>query len=178
MRATLIVGDTLDFLTTVLSYPPADGWTLKYRLVPRVSGTPIAITAATEGDHYRVQVGPTTTAAWLAGEYSWSSWVEKSGARVTVDDGTITLLPDPAIVTARDSRTHAAKVLDAIRAVIENRASLDQEEYTIGGRSLRRTPLSELRVLEQRYASRVANEEAAEALADGTAVARTVRVRF
>ena len=33
----LVAGDTLDFTDTVPDYPPADGWTLKYRLIPQFS---------------------------------------------------------------------------------------------------------------------------------------------
>src|SRR5229473_6127102 len=88
MQARLVAGDTLDFLTTVSAYPPADGWTLKHRLIPRsVSGTVILMTGITSGTDYRTQVGPSTTAAWVVGIYGWTSWVEKAGADQVVDSG-------------------------------------------------------------------------------------------
>lgn len=175
---TLIVGDTLDFLTTVEDYPPADGWTLKYRLVPRVSGTAITITAATEGTDYRVQESPTTTAAWTAGEYTWNSWVEKSGARYTVDQGLITLEVNPATITAHDGRSHARKVLDAIDAVIESRATLDQMEYAINGRSLKRTPIGDLLKLRQHYKTQVDSEVKAAKMAAGIHPGGKIQFRF
>jgi hypothetical protein len=137
----IIAGDTLDFTTSVSGYPASAGWTLKYRLIPRVSGTPITITAATgsDGSSYRVTVAPVTTAAYVAGEYTWYAWVEKSGARVTVEDGLVTIKGDPSTLTTLDGRTSARKIFDAITAVIEGRASKDQEEYAIAGRSLKRT---------------------------------------
>jgi hypothetical protein len=58
----LIAGDSLDFTTSVASYPATDGWTLKYVLAPRFTTpaqSPITLTAATyEVTGYRVQVGP------------------------------------------------------------------------------------------------------------------------
>jgi hypothetical protein len=178
MKDTLIVGDSLDFLTTVASFPASDGWTLKYRLVPRTSGTAIEITAAAEGEDYRAQVGPAITQGWTAGEYSWTSWVEKTGARYTVDDGTVTLVPNPATVLARDGRTHARKTLDAIEATIEGRASLDQQEYQIGGRMLKRMPIGDLLKLRSLYQSEVAKEDASAKLAAGIGVGRKIQVRL
>lgn len=178
MRETLVVGDTLDFVTTVADYPPADGYTLKFRLIPRTSGSAITITAATYGTDYRVQVSPATTAGWATGEYSWASWVEKSGARYSVGNGTITLLPDPGVVSAYDGRTHARKTLDAIEALIENRASLDQQEYQIGGRMLKRMQIAELLKLRSLYQSEVAKELQATKLANGLGVGSKIQVRF
>ena len=43
---TSLLGDTLNFLTTVSDYPPADGWTFKIRLIPRFTSpvqSPITI---------------------------------------------------------------------------------------------------------------------------------------
>lgn len=178
MKSTLIVGDTLEFTTAVPDYPASAGWTLTYRLVPRTSGSAISFNASASGDDYLVQVGSTTTAAWAAGEYSWSAYVTKVTERHTVDSGICTLLPDPSLVAAQDKRGHARKVLDAIEAVIENRATLDQEEYAIAGRSLKRTPLPELLKLRQLYKSEVAAEDAAEKLAAGIATPRKIQVRL
>lgn len=178
MNETLIVGDTLDFLTTVADYPPADGWTLKYRLIPRTSGTAITLTATTSGTDYRVQVAPATTGAWTAGEYSWSSWVEKTGARYTVSSGLVTLIADPSAATTFDGRTHARRTLDAIEAVIEGRATLDQQEYQIGNRTLKRMPIADLLKFRSLYKSEVAAEAAASNLANGIGIGRKIQVRL
>ena len=68
-------------------------------------------------------------------------------------------------------------MLEAIQAVIESRATKDQEEYTIAGRSLKRTPLPELIKLLNFYETRVAGEQAAENLAKGTGRPRAIQVR-
>lgn len=166
MNQELVAGDTLDFTVSVPDYPATDGWTLKYRLTPRFTTptqAPIDLTAAASGADYQVQAGPSTTAAWKAGTYTWARWVEKTGARQTLDEsGQLVLKADPsATVQGHDARTHASKVLDAIEAVIEGRATKDQEEYTIGDRQLKRTPLADLIALRGRYKAEVLAERRA-----------------
>jgi hypothetical protein len=176
---SLVVGDTLEFLTTIADYPPSGGWTFKIRLVP-ISGsaTPVLLTATTSGTDYLIQIAPATTAGWTAGEYSWSSWVEKTGARYTVESGLTEILADPSLVLTNDTRSHARKVLTAIEAVLEGRASLDQQEYTIGNRSLKRTPIEDLLVLRDKYRMEVGNEAAQDQIASGGSNPRLIRLNF
>ena len=61
--------------------------------------------------------------------------------------------------SAVDTRTHARRTLDAIEAVIENRATTDQQNYAIGGRSLTRMSIDELFKFRDRYKIEVALEE-------------------
>lgn len=187
MQQAIIAADTLQFTTSIADYPASDGWTLKFRLIPRTSGDAIEITAAAaddDPDAYEVSVSAATTAGWVPGDYSWAAWVEKDVEKFTVDGwvshdqryrggASIAIKPDPRTVAAFDNRSHARKVLDAIEAVIENRATLDQEEYTINGRSLKRTPLDDLVGLRRRYQNEVATEDAAERVAQGLAPRRS-----
>jgi hypothetical protein len=178
MKSEIVAGDTLDFSTEVANYTPADGWTLKFRLVPRVSGTAILLTSAASDGLHRVQVGPTTTDDWTAGEYSWYSWVEKAGASYSVGQGQVTIKPDPRTTSAPlDNRSHARKTLEAIEAVIEGRASRDQQEYSIGDRTLKRTPMADLIMLQTRYSRLVAAEENEARLANGLGTKNVIRIR-
>jgi hypothetical protein len=176
----LVAGDTLDFVDTVAAYPPADGWTLKYRLVPRFTTptqAPITLTAATSGTDYRVQVGPSGT-GWAPGDYTWARWVEKSGARVSLGEGMLEVLADPStIVAGYDPRTHGRKVLESIEAVIEGRATLDQQSYAINGRQLVRTPLADLLRMRDTYRAEVRREDDAAKAAAGLATSRHYYVR-
>lgn len=163
MRSEIIAGDTLDFETSVPDYPKSDGWTLTYKLIPRTSGTVISFNAsgtADSADDYRTQVGSTTTDDWAAGEYSWFAYVGLAGERYTVDQGTLTILPNPADTTAYDGRSHARTVLEAIEAVIEGRASKDQQSYSINGRSLQRMPIKDLLAFRAQYRAEVEAEDA------------------
>lgn len=185
MNEELVAGDTLDFTVAVPDYPASDGWTLKYRLTPRFASpvqAPVDLTATTnaDGSRYDVQASPGTTADWGAGYYTWARWVEKSGARQTLDEsGQLLVKADPsATVQGHDARSHARITLDAIQAVIEGRASKDQEEYTIGSRSLKRTPLADLIKLHSRYQTMVQAEDAQERLRNGLSTGGKFQVRL
>lgn len=182
MRQDIIAGDTLDFETTVADFPASDGWTLKFRLVPRAAGgTAIAITAGTgdDGETYRTQVGPDVTAAYVADSYSWTSWVEKAGARYSVQAGEVRVLPDPALVTVPyDNRSHARRVLDQIEDLIDGRSLADRDAYTIAGRSLKLMAVTDLLRWRDLYRAEVAREDAAARAAAGLPDRRTSYVRF
>lgn len=178
MQPTLIAGDSLVFTESLADYPASDGWTLTYRLAPRTAGTAITFSATASGADYSVNVLATTTAAWAAGSYSWAAYVTKAGQRFTVDSGVITISPDPGVVSSLDSRTHAQRVLEAIQAVIEGRATRDQEEYTIGNRSLKRTPLRDLMLLRDRYRAEVNAEAAGRRLLAGETPGYALQVRL
>lgn len=136
MQSSLVIGDTLRFLKSAPAYPPADGWTMKIRLVPRAGGSAQTLTATPEGSEYLFNVPPATTSQWTPGEYGWSSWVEKTGARYTLETGgQLTVLPDPASVAAgTDLRSRAQKALDDARAALAAWKPT-KRSYTIGGRS-------------------------------------------
>jgi hypothetical protein len=173
----LTLGETWQWRRTDLAdYLASDGWSLKYYF--RNATNYFNLVADTyDTDAYQVLESPSDQAALspvpAAGKYDWHAYVEKGvGAaleRRKVDEGVLTVVPNFTTAAVLDQRTHARKVLDAIRAVLENRATLDQEEMTIGSRSLKRTPLKDLLGLEKEYAARVRTEENREAVANGAA---------
>jgi hypothetical protein len=184
MQNTLIAGDTLRFDTEVPDYPATSGYTLSYRLFARTgAGGAIDITASANGAGYRVNVLPVTTASWEPGRYSWSSYVTDGTDRFVIERGEIEILADPVAGSdSYDTRTHARRVLDAIEAVLEKRASVDQMELSVefSGqvRQLKRTPLQDLIALRSKYLMYVADEEAAERMRNGLGSRRRVMARF
>jgi hypothetical protein len=177
---SLRAGDTWRWLRTLDDYPATD-WTLKYRFRhPTLAG--FEIVASASGSDHSVTVSAATSAGYGAGTWAWVAWVEGgSSEKYTVDQGTVEIAADfraAAASATLDTRSHARKVLAAIEAVIENRATLDQEEYTIAGRSLKRTPAGELLKLRLRYLNEVRNEQAAERLANGLGTGRIIGARL
>lgn len=184
----IVAGDTLDYLVSVPDYPPADGWTLRQRLVPRFSSpaqSPITLSAVTSGTDYAIQEAPSTTAAWAAGAYGWHTWVEKTGARVTLEgtqyQGELTVLPDPAtLAQGADTRSQARKAYDdalAARAAFAAGGNAGVAEYQIGDRRMKFKNPAELDQLINQLARAVADEKRTEAIAKGLPDPRKVYVR-
>lgn len=182
MQSVITAGITLDYLTTVTLYPPADGWTLNYYLTPvsAAIGSNITFAADVDGTDYRSQVGPDVTAAWAPGAYCWSAKVEKPGAAYLVDSGTLTIRPDPATVAAgTDMRSPARKALAAIN---DGLASLGSQahiaEYSINGRSMRFETRGALLAMRSQLEWEVKYEDSNEAMRAGMPNPRQIRVRM
>ena len=172
-------GDTWAWTRSLDDYP-ASTWTLKYRF-KHPTATGFEITATASGTDHAVSVAAATTTGYTAGTWAWQAWVESGAEKYTVDSGSLVILADyrsGAATTTADSRTHATKVLAAIEAVIEGRASKDQEEYTIGNRSLKRTPLADLIKFRSRYRLEAAGEAQAERLRNGLGSSGFINVRL
>lgn len=168
-------GDTIKWTRTLSDYKPSDGWALSYILI-NAAGK-ITISASGSGDTFAVVVSAATSAAWAAGTYDWREQASKAGEVFTVADGRIVVAPAFSGSTL-DARTHARKMLEAINAVLEGRATSAVGEYEIGGRRLKYIPAAELLVLRDRYRSEVARETSADAVAAGLADPRRIYVRF
>jgi len=174
----ITAGETVKWTKDLSDYKPDDGWTLKYFLVR--SGSQKSITATDNGDGtHLVTIAATDSAGYDTGIYHWQARVEKGSEKYNVDSGTLEVLPEFAAKSSGyDDRTHVKKVLDAIEAVIEGRASKDEMGYTIAGRRLDRTPIADLLVLRDKYMGEYQNELIAERIANGDSSARKVKVRF
>jgi hypothetical protein len=158
---------------------PASVWTLTYRFKNSAGG--FAVVAAADGDYFEATVAAATSASIAAGDYAWQARVTAGAVSHTVGTGVSSVLANlfaTSATVASDQRSQARKVLEAIDAVILGRASKDQEEYAIGNRSLKRTPLAELQALRDRYAARVRAEEAVDRLAQGRPARNKLFVRL
>lgn len=117
------------------------------------------------------------TAAWQPGLYSFSVRATDGTNKVELGNGQVTVIPDLATVTGSyDGRSDNEKALEAIEAVLGNRATLDQDRYKINNRELWRTPITELLRLQSFYKMRVRRERLK---AKGVStLGRAVAVRF
>jgi hypothetical protein len=178
----LRAGDPWTWRRDDLGDYPATLWTLRYWFKNAAGG--FEVVAGADVTAFLVDEDSTATSARAAGVYAWQARVENIASpstRYTVASGTLRVLANlftGVASDALDTRTHARKVLDAIEAVLENRATLDQEEYEIAGRRLKRTPLAELSQLRREYAARVAAEVDAERVANGQPSRNKLFVRF
>ena len=179
---TLVVGDRWVWRRDdLVSDYPLDEYALEYRFTEDSTGNTNAFTiAATEAEStYLVEIASAVTASLTAGDYQWAAFIIRSSdsQRVVVDQGRTEILPNLQNTTA-DLRTHAKKVLDAIEAVLENRASQDQMSYSIAGRSLSRMSIDDLMTFRNRYRAEYLREIKLARIKNKQDSGNTIKVRF
>ena len=179
---TLVVGDRWVWRRDdLVSDYPLDEYALEYRFTEDSTGNTNAFTiAATEAEStYLVEIASAVTASLTAGDYQWAAFIIRSSdnQRVVIDQGRTEILPNLQNTTA-DLRSHAKKVLDAIEAVLENRASQDQMSYSIAGRSLSRMSIDDLMTFRNRYRAEYLREIKLARIKNKQDSVNKIKVRF
>ncbi|MEN9530835.1 MAG: hypothetical protein RIQ83_59 [Pseudomonadota bacterium] len=173
--AKIGAGLTFNLLLTLTAYP-APAWSVFISL--RGPGA-MTMTATSEGSQHRFRADVTETADWVPGDYWYTLRAVDAATSemVEVECGQVTITPDLINAAAGfDGRTPNQIALDAIEAVIAQRATLDQERYRINNRELYRTSIPDLLKLRDHYVRLVKREQD---LACGrNPFGNTVRVRL
>lgn len=176
----LVAGDRWAWKRPELAttYPPAS-YTLKYAFRLFSAGTEIEITS-TAAD-FVVEVGSAATAAFTAGRYAWQAYITRNAdsERITVGNGALKILSNNDAATA-DPRSHARIMLDAIESALEGRATAKQLDLISAGEADRNAAHDPafLSVQRDKYRAEVAQEEAAEKVAQGLGDSRRIYTRF
>lgn len=160
--AELVAGDVWRWWPAGLGgFPAADGWALEY--VFSGPGPAVTVAGVEVGGAWRVEVAGAASAAWLPGRYRWTvRVVADNGDRLTLASGRVEVVPDPATLADADPATWWERVKAACEAAVLGKASADQQEMTIAGRTLKRIPLPELVALHREAERRVAELRARE----------------
>jgi len=168
-------GDTWAWTRDLADYP-SSVWTLTYTLWTATAA--YSVTAAASGDTHSISVPPATTAAYAAGRYEWVARVSDGTDTFTVGAGSIQILP--AVGAAMDTRSHARRMLDAINAMLEGRATDGDIDVVRTSTNTHSTnyDMPTLIKLRQQYAAAVAAEDQAAAVARGEQSSRLIQVRF
>jgi FtsP/CotA-like multicopper oxidase with cupredoxin domain len=166
-------GITLDRPVVLTAYP-ANVWAITVHM--RGPGS-INVVSVPDGNAHRLRANAEATGTWQPGVYWYSARVSNEDGDVfEIESGEVVIDPNLAEATAGyDGSTHAQRVLSAIEAVLEKRATQDQERYKINNRELWRTPIPELLTLRDRYRAQVKMEARAKR---GDLFGTAVRVRF
>lgn len=164
--AAFNAGDSLSWRVELSDYLSTDGWALVYHFVK--ADARISVTATADPDvlgAHLVTIDSTTSATFATTApvtWSYQAQVSKDGERHTVRTGTTRANPDFAAAAAAsgiDTRTHEEKALEAIEAVIEDRASGIQASYTIdtpdGSRAVSLIPHDQLLKFRDKYRAEV-----------------------
>ncbi|HFQ5369667.1 TPA: hypothetical protein ACGVAR_002214 [Vibrio vulnificus] len=169
---TFISGLSVSFPVT-FSQHPASEWDATLHL--RSANYSADIIAQKQQNSFLFVADGMTTANWLSGEYTAVIRVTKGQDVYQPHSERVTVLPDIVQLESHDPRSDAEKALEAIRNTLANRATADQLKLSFGGRSLEKTPISDLLKLERRFAVIVAKEKRKKA---GRSLFKITKVRM
>lgn len=131
-------GETLTWTVTLADYTPADGYALTYHLRGPVA---LDLTAAPSADNlsFIVTLTAAQSGTLTKGKYYVQSYVTKGSTdKHLLVNKEIVILPNLSTETAGyDGRSDNERMLDALKAVSEKRATKHQENYTIGQRTIK-----------------------------------------
>lgn len=178
LPSSFVAGDSLTLAIYDARFLASSAWSMRYELRGQAD---ISFASVADGDKHAFTVLPAVSAAWAMGLYNWQLYAEKGATdRATVRSGQINILQNLSTLTGtHDARSHVQKVLEAIEAVIEKRATSQQLKTTIGGRTLERIPTVDLLALRDTYRREFQSEQAAAELSrTGQGSPGKVRVRF
>ncbi len=165
----IVAGDSVSFRWEDGAYPATSGWSSAWRLVG--AGIALTLSSAAEDVGFRVTATAVATAALAVSSArgvpcSLFGTVASGATRTTVYQAPCLLLPNPASITG-DQRGHATTTLAAIDALLEGRATKDQQSYRIGDRELARIPVPELLALRDYYKAEARREADAALIGSG-----------
>ena len=155
----LVAGDDWSWTVSVQNYPPSS-YTLKYFLRGPAK-LDLAAVAAPNGSDFMVTGASADTSKLQAGVYGWQMCVfDAAGKRTELARGQVEIIADIASQDAGvDDRSWVKVSLDAVRAVIQGRASRVERQYMIAGRELQLLSPEDLLKLEGQLAARYRREQ-------------------
>lgn len=176
----LQLGDFWAWKRTDLSndYPTASySLSYEFNLIDGATVSNFTLTASESNNEYVIE--STNTTSYAKGEYNWIAYITRSSdsARIKISEG-FTEIQDNYATTTNSVRSHAKKVLDAIEAVIENRATMDQSSMSIAGRSLSRLTVDELMTFRDRYKTEYLKEIKKARIKNNKDSGNAIKVRF
>lgn len=184
---TIYAGDTVIFDVPEFTDPVGNSiasgtYTLTWYARTNTASEGATITGVAESTGWRVTVPSSTTAGFDAGLWTWQAIAATGSVKYTAGRGQFTVKAtleysgDPA---AFDDRSRARIDLDYVEAAIRTLAQGGVvQEYTIGGRSLKRYKMAELLQLRDALQAECDRERRAEKVKQGLGNPGVTRVRF
>ena len=159
----IIAGDSENWSFQAPNHLEADGWALACKLRgPGNADVPVTTSNVADPSTRSIKLTSAISATLIPGHYVRTIVATKDGERQTLQQDNFEVMPDLSTsIDPYDGRSNARKALDAIEAVLANRATKAQEELSIAGRRTKWTPIPDLLVLRDKYASIVAMEDSA-----------------
>lgn len=158
---------------------PVASYSLSYEfnLIDGSTVSNFTLSATESGDTYIIEAS--STSSYAKGNYNWVSYITRTSdsARVKLEEGFVEI-QDNYATTSASVRSHAKIVLDAIEAVIENRANIDQSSMSIAGRSLSRMSIDDLLTFRARYKAEYLKEVKQLRIKNKRGSGNTIKVNF
>lgn len=176
---SFIAGDTVVWTEEGGDYP-APAYKRKAVFSGPSGTTKITVTGVASGTDFTMTLAKANSDV-AAGEYDLVVYaednIETPTLRYTIASSRVTVQPNYS-KTGVDGRSHVRKVLEALEATIEGRATKQHEALTIAGRSITLLKPAELRHEWLRYKRLYAQELAAQKIAQGEEAGNRILTRF
>lgn len=184
---TIYAGDTVifdvpEFTDSIGTSIDSGTYTLVWYARTNVASEGASITGVAESTGWRVTIPSSTTSGFDAGLWTWQAIATSGSVQYTAGRGQFTVkatLEYSGDPSAFDDRSRAKIDLDYVEAAIRTLAQGGVvQEYTIGGRSLKRYKMAELLQLRDALKAEVDRERRAEKIKQGLGNPGVTRVRF
>ena len=184
---TIFAGDTVifdvpAFTDSVGNQIDSGVYTLVWYARTNIASEGASVTGVVESDGWRVTIPSSASGAFDAGLWTWQAVATSGALQHTAGRGQFTVkatLEYSGTPGAFDDRSRAQIDLDYVEGAIRTLAQGGAvQEYTIGGRSLKRYKMAELLQLRDALKSEVDRERRAEKVKQGLGNPGVTRVRF
>jgi|694.fasta_scaffold02092_3 hypothetical protein len=176
----IVSGDTVKWSEPSHGEYTSPTWTRIVSLRHRTSSTTVNVTGVANAGGWDFTLSAASSATLGTGTLFFQDYVTAGVERFTVETGSIECLTSAAASAGTfDGRTQAETDLENVRAAIRAKiAGGDVQEYTIGGRSLKKMMMADLILLETKLKADIQSERRARKIAAGLDSGRNVFVRF
>jgi pectin methylesterase-like acyl-CoA thioesterase len=158
--ARIYAGETTAWTLSLAAYPASE-WTLE--LAAANATHYFAVEASADDDDHLLSITAAVTATYTAGTYPYSITVKKGAGetleRYRIESGDLVVLPLIGGAAVQDTRSADERILDAIIATMEGRASTDQTSVSIDGTSISRMTWDELISARNEFQRRVSRRK-------------------
>ncbi len=131
---SFLAGETVEWKDSFTKYPANDGWTMRWRFR---GNHKLDVNSVADGGSFKTTLSSTQSSDLSHGNYAFQALVEKSDKKYFVRQGIVEVVRSLADYEEPfDTRTYEEQLLEAVEAVLLNRATEKHASYTIGNRNI------------------------------------------
>ena len=173
----ITAGFTYEWQESFSQYPASTYGLTATFILNTYGNTRYTVTAVANGDGFSFTIPATVSADFTAGNYKLYLFVTLGAAKYLVGNQDVVIKANPLTATG-DTRSHIQKVLDAIEAVLENRATQEYQSMSINGYSITQMSPEELLKLRSYYRNELRKANNLDRINNGGSPTNTIKVKF